>query len=170
MSATIWPFSAIRNPNTPFIRVVLLGWLTATIPAIILVQIVSILLPPEAGSDIAEQLFPEELPFWISALGVVVFAPLVETGLMAIVFFLTRKLGASTPVQIGIQVVFWAFLHGIQAPLWAFGPGWIFFVLALIWTGQRKASFGRAFWSVTLVHALNNAIATLAIAAETFAA
>jgi membrane protease YdiL (CAAX protease family) len=164
-----WPFSKLRDPQASFLTVVLLGWLAATLPAVVLVQAAQLFVPPDAPDAIAEKLFPEEIPFWVGALGVVVFAPVVETAMMGGLFFLSRKLGAGTRTQIAVQVVFWAVLHGIQAPLWAIGPGWIFFVLALIWTGQREAGLAKAFWAVALVHALNNGIATAAIAAQTFA-
>lgn len=164
----MFPFSKLSDPKTSFAVVVGLGWLTATIPALIIVNLLQMVLPPEAFQAVEDALISGEMPFWIDAVSIVVFAPLVETLIMGLVFWLSRLVGLGVRGQIIVQVIFWAALHGAFAFAWAFGPAWIFFVLAIIWTGQREASTSKAFWAVFLVHALNNGLATTAIAAERF--
>lgn len=162
----IWPFSTLLDRKAPFIAVVLSGWIAATLPAALLVAAAQEVLPPDMFEAVEEALFADDNPVWVDALSIVAVAPLVETLVMALLFWLTRIIGLGVRGQVAAQVLFWAAAHGAFALAWAIGPAWIFFVLSIMWVGQRGRSWSRAYWSVVLVHGLNNALAFSGIAME----
>ncbi|MCQ8184587.1 hypothetical protein [Parvularcula maris] len=157
----VWPFSTLRNPEAPLPLVVLSGWATATIPALLLVLVAQQILPPEMFERVGDEVWSDELPVWANVGGVVLFAPVVETLMMAIGFALMSLVRVPPGWQIAAQTVAWGILHGSIAAAWGIAPTWIFFVLSVIWIGQRPASWWKSFFAVTLVHMLNNALAAI---------
>lgn len=156
---SFWPVRQLTDETTPFPWLVISGWFAATVPAILLVTLAQQLLPPEMLEAIDEAVFDESLPVWVNGVSIVLFAPLVETLMMALIIFTLRKLGLPVAGQVAVSTALWAAFHGYFALAWAIAPGWIFFILSVMWVNQRRASFNKAFWSVALVHMLNNGIA-----------
>ncbi|MEE4213303.1 MAG: hypothetical protein V2I43_29000 [Parvularcula sp.] len=163
------PFRSLRrltNPDEPLSPYILNAWAVATIPAIVISMVVGLFASPEAITAQEQAVVPPEIPFAVTAVSVIVFAPLFETGIMMGLFALSRLAGASEALQVAIQVAFWALLHGAVATLWAFAPAWLFFVFASVFVTQRKNGLWQAFLVTSAVHALNNLVAMVAIGFE----
>jgi hypothetical protein len=167
------PFRSLKrltDQDEPLSPYILNAWAVATIPAIVISIIVGQFASPEAISAQQEAVAPDGIPFAFTAFSVVLLAPVLETGIMIGLFALSRVFGASEGLQVGIQVAFWALLHGSVSLVWAFAPAWLFFVFASVWMTQRKISPLRAFWVTSMVHGLNNLVAILAIGFERMSA
>ncbi|MEM9233822.1 MAG: hypothetical protein AAGA69_06230 [Pseudomonadota bacterium] len=91
---------------------------------------------------------------------IVVFAPLVETLIMALIFWFLGVLRLSYSGLIIGQVLFWMFLHSAQALAWGFTIAWAFLIFSMAYLAWREEhGTGKAILVVTLLHAANNAVA-----------
>ena len=88
-------------------------------------------------------------------IGAVVFAPVVETLLLAgLLALITRRWGI-VPKAI-ISAMIWGGLHAIAAPFWFFGTVFGFFVFSCSYMVWRQKSFACGFAAAALPHALIN--------------
>ena len=88
-------------------------------------------------------------------LGAVFFAPVVETLLLVMALALLPERWGIVPRAIVAGLAFGG-LHGIQAPMWFFGPAFAFFVFSCAYLTWRPLSFRHAFFAAALPHALVN--------------
>lgn len=165
MSAS-WPIGTLTNPHEKALPYLLTAWVVATIPAMVIALALSAILPPEVFERANEVIAPPDLPIAALIFGVVVFAPLAETLIMAIAFAIMAAAKLPNAVQIGFVTVLAGIAHGVQAIAWAPAPTYLFFIFAIVWLTQRQRSWGRAFLFTTIVHTLNNAVAVVPIAVE----
>ena len=119
-----------------------------TVPALLLSVLVSSLLPQAAGPS-----FPVNGLSTVVLL--VVFAPLVETLIMAVVLEVLLLL---LPPRLAVlaSAVGWGIAHSLAAPAWGLVIWWpflIFSTLYVTWRGQGRVF---AIGIVFAVHALNN--------------
>lgn len=163
---SIWPFSTITNPDAPKASYFGAALVAAIVPAWIISFILQLVLDPALLEEVNNAVIDESLPFPVTAFLIVVFAPIVETMFMVLIFWITRLLRFPVALQIATQVVIWAIAHGSQAFAWAFAPAWLFLIFSIVWVTQRKNSAGAAFWMTTLVHAANNAIPVTLLALQ----
>ena len=111
------------------------------------------LMPPDRTVSLSE------------LLGSVLFAPLVETLLLAGVLRLLT-LCTQNPVRLAIcSALIWGALHGFAGALWFFGTASSFFVYSCAYLAWRKISFAHAFVAAVLPHALINATVMALLAA-----
>jgi hypothetical protein len=93
--------------------------------------------------------------------GLLVFAPIVESLILVAVFELVRRAHAPDAVQVLTAALFVSELHA-----W---PWWTHAVIVLpsfciqsaSYLYWRRTSWKTAFWVVALIHALNNSIAAV---------
>ena len=130
------------------LRAIFIGWPITTIPALLLSVLVSSLMPAVAGPS-----FPVNGLSTMMLL--VVFAPLVETLIMAAAIEILMMV---MPPRFAIiaSAVGWGIAHSVAAPAWGLVIWWpflIFSTLYVTWRGQgRLLAMGIVF----AVHALNN--------------
>lgn len=162
----IWPIGTLTDAEAPGGWYFLTALIVAILPAYAIGLALQVLLDPSALEAVEKAVLPEDVPFPVLFIGIVVFAPLVETLMMVGIFALCRWAGLSAPVMVAVQVVIWAALHGLQAWAWAFAPAWLFFVFSIVWLTQRQRSAARAYLFTSGVHATNNLLPMLALWAE----
>ena len=146
--AILAPFSAPRA--------ILLGWITAFVPALLLGAAVSVLLPQLAQPEI-------DLPFNLLLFMVVVFAPVVETLIMGTVLLILLRL-FSPPMAVAVSALGWASAHSLQAAAWGLVIWWPFLIFSTLFVAWRERSIWAAFAMPALVHALHNLPSALIIA------
>ncbi len=96
-------------------------------------------------------------------LGVVVFAPVVETFLLAVLLWFLSLLSRNFVFVATISALLWASLHATYGALWFFGTVWSFFVFSCAYLAWRNASFVRAYFAAALPHMLINLTAMLIV-------
>ncbi|GGY43329.1 hypothetical protein [Parvularcula lutaonensis] len=158
-----WPVSVLTNPNARALPFIGTAWACATIPALIIVLALEQVVPAAWTDAANEAIIPENVPPAMLAFGFVVFAPIVETAFMAVLYAILGLFRLPVRVQIGVTILLAAIAHGAQAIMWAAGPAWIFFILAVVWFTKRQKSWGEAFAFTTIVHALNNAVPSVGL-------
>lgn len=158
-----WPVSVLTNPNAKPLPFIGTAWACATIPALIIVILLEQVVPSSLSEAANEAIIPEGVPPALLAFGFVVFAPVTETLIMALLYALFGLFKLPVRIQIGLTVILAAIAHGAQALLWAAGPAWIFFILAVVWFTKRQNSWNEAFAYTVIVHALNNAIPSIGL-------
>ena len=115
------------------------------------------------GADIDLLSPPKRPASWREAFGLIVFAPILETLLLAAML---RVLSAATNRKLFIattSAVLWGCLHGAFGLLWFFGTVWSFFIFSCAYIAWRKVSFRHAFMAAAVPHALVNTSAMLVI-------
>ena len=165
---SVWPISTLTDSNASKGAYLFAALVAAIVPAQIIGIVLSQVLDPAQLEAVNEAVLTDEVPFPVLAFLLVVFAPVVETFFMVIIFWVTRLLRCPPWLQVAIQVVIWAIAHGSQAFAWAFAPAWLFFIFSIVYLTRRKNSFGEAFALTTLVHAGNNAIPTALLALQVY--
>lgn len=93
----------------------------------------------------------------VEFVGLSLFAPVVETLLLAITLKLVLKITSRPGVASTIAAVVWGLLHGAVSAVWFFGTVWSFFVFAWSFQEWRKVSFRHAFVAAAVPHSLINA-------------
>ena len=96
-------------------------------------------------------------------LGVVVFAPVVETLLLAVLLWFLSLLSRNLVFVAAISALLWAGLHASFGALWFFGTVWSFFVYSCAYLAWRNTSLVRAYFAAALPHLLINLTAMLAV-------
>ena len=148
----IFPLGALFEPRRP-LRAILVGWPLTTIPALLLSVLVQMILPQAAGPEF-------QMNGWSTIALLVVFAPLVETLIMAVVLELLL-LALPPRFAIAGSSLGWGIAHSLNAWAWGLVIWWpflIFSTLYVTWRGQGRAI---AVGIVFAVHALNNLVPAL---------
>lgn len=91
-------------------------------------------------------------------LAVVIFAPIVETIMLAIILFLLSYLRLSIIQSSLLCSLVVSGLHSLASPLWGLTVIWGFYVYSCVFLVWKK-SFFKAFGIVTLLHMLQNGLA-----------
>lgn len=112
---------------------------------------------------------PEWSIGWVDLVGVVLFAPLVETLLLSGLLALLARWMQSPRRIAAVSALIWGGLHGSVAPMWFFGTVWAFFVFSYAYLAWRPRSYRHAFAAAALPHAMQNgaAFGLLALASST---
>ena len=140
-------FPALFEPTRPA-RAILVGWAVTTIPALLLSVLVSSLF-----SQAAAPTFP--VNGLSTVLLLVVFAPLIETLIMAAALEILLLV---LPPRFAVvaSAAGWGIAHSLAAAAWGLVIWWpflIFSTLYVTWRGQGRTM---AMGIVLAVHALNN--------------
>lgn len=128
------------------------AWLLVFLPSAVLAAVVNTLAPaaeqPELGSG------------WPMLFGVILFAPFVETLIMAgVIQLLSRFLSA--PLTAVASAAGWGVAHSLAAPIWGLVIWWPFLIFSLAYLTWRPHGFWKAVAIVTAIHALQNAFPAL---------
>lgn len=105
----------------------------------------------------SEEEGPQHAITWLQLFGLVVFAPLVETMLLAGLVTGLAALIRSWLIVAVLSALIWGGLHALLHPFWFFGTVWSFFLYSCGYLRWREHSHGRAFVAAALPHALVNA-------------
>jgi len=163
---SIWPISTLTNPKAGALPYLSTAWFAATIPAFVILAVVSAVLPPEMLEAVNEAVIDDSTPLALQIALIVVFAPVVETALMVAIFAVLSILRIPLLAQCVIQAILWGCFHGSFAFAWAFAPAWLFFIFSVVYVTRRKNSGSEAFWMTSAVHALNNGVASIFVVVE----
>jgi hypothetical protein len=140
-------FPALLEPRRP-LRAILVGWLTASIPALALAVLASWLFPDAAGPQLP---VGGVVPFLL----VVLFSPVVETVIMALV--IEVALLVLPPVAaVLFSAIGWGIAHSLAAPAWGLVIWWPFLIFSTLYVTWRGEGRGQAIAIVAAAHALNN--------------
>lgn len=135
---------------------VLLAWLLAIVPSLLLSAAVNHLVPGK-GPELPEM----GLAFTFFML--VIFAPVVETLIMGAVLLLLEPLGGFLPA-VALSAIGWGVAHSLQAPAWGLVIWWPFVVFSVCFLVWKQRGLLLAFAIPTLVHALQNLVPALLLA------
>ena len=148
--------SPIREPRRAWLAIIV-GWLTATIPSLILAALISQLLPQLPGPT-----FNTEPAVAIFA--IVIISPVMETLIMAGVLSLLLRFIPAT-AAILVSAAGWGLVHSAVAPAWGLVIWWPFLVFSTLYVVWRQRSLAAAIAIPATVHALQNLGPALLIAA-----
>ena len=149
--------AALREARNP-LRAVLVGWLLAIIGSLVLAAVGGLLAP-----QLATPQFPQ-MPVGVLLFLLVVFAPLVETLIMAGVLELLLRLRVPPLAAIVTSTLGWAIAHSLEAAAWGLVIWWPFLIFSTLYVVWRRRSYLAAFWIPAAAHALQNLFPALLIA------
>lgn len=108
----------------------------------------------------------------VDAAGYVVLAPLMETAILIAIVGLVRGVTSRPLWVVGVPSLLWGLAHGVFTSGWIDFGGrvaattWAFAVFTTVYLAWRGEGRGRGFWMATAVHALNNLVAVVFLAAS----
>lgn len=144
----------LLEPRRPLIAI-LVGWMTALIPSILLGLAVGRLLPQLEQPKI-------EIPGVFELSLFVIVAPVVETLIMAGVLALLLKFLQPTGAVI-VSAIGWGIAHSLMAPAWGLVVWWLFLVFSVLYVTWRQRSLLAALAVPAATHALQNLLPSLLI-------
>jgi len=139
--------AALVEPRNP-LRAIVAGWLCAFAPSIVLALIAQWLLP-NAGRPSFEVAGIETVAV------LVVFAPLIETLIMAAVLELLLRF-VPPAAAILASAIGWGIAHSLAAPAWGLVIWWPFLIFSTLYVTWSRRSVLAALAIVFTVHALQN--------------
>ena len=137
----------LREPQNAWLAIAV-GWLTAFLPSILLAGAVGLFLPDMEKPQI------EVTGAYVVFL-LVVFAPVVETLIMAGVLSLLLRLLPATAAVIA-SAAGWGIAHSLIASAWGLVIWWPFLVFSTLYVTWRRRSLAAALAIPAAVHALQN--------------
>ena len=140
--------SALAEPRNP-LRAIAAGWLLAFPPSILLAILAQKLLPQVEG-PIFEVTGPS------TVLLLVLFAPFVETLIMAAAIEVMLRLKVPPAAAIILSAIGWGVAHSSAAPAWGLVIWWPFLIFSTLYVTWSKRSTWAAVGIVFAVHALQN--------------
>jgi hypothetical protein len=146
--------SALAEPSKP-LRAIFAGWLFAFPPSIVLAMIAAWLVPTLERPSF-------EIAGPVSVALLVVFAPLVETLIMAAVLEVLLRF-VRPAVAIVLSSAGWGVAHSLAAPAWGLVIWWPFLIFSTLYVTWSRRSTWAALGIVTCVHALQNLAPALAL-------
>ena len=139
--------AALAEPRNP-LKAIVVGWLIAFPPSLVLATLAQWLLP-----GIERPSFDVGGLETVAVL--VVFAPLVETLIMAA--FLEMLLRFLPPgVAVALSAIGWGIAHSLAAPAWGLVIWWPFLVFSTLYVTWSKRSVLAGIGIAFFVHALQN--------------
>ena len=146
---------AILEPRRP-LRAIVIGWLTAAVPALLLAVAAQHLLPQVEGPKF-------DLAGWPALFALVVFAPVLETLIMAAVLaVLLRVMPPAGTIM--LSAAGWAIAHALAAPAWGLVIWWPFLIFSTVYVVWRSRGFLTGVGMAAAVHGMNNLLPALAVA------
>ena len=147
--------AAVREPRRPLLAI-LVGWALAFFPSLALSALTQLLLPSVERPDfeITEG----------TILLFVLFAPFVETLIMAAFLELMLRVRIPPAVAIVLSAIGWGLAHSYMAPAWGLVIWWPFLIFSTLYVTWSKRSIAGAVLLVTAVHGLQNLLPALLLA------
>jgi membrane protease YdiL (CAAX protease family) len=150
--------SALAEPRNS-LRAIAVGWLLACPPSLLLAALVQQLLPQAEGPT-----FDVQGPAVVLML--VLFAPFVETLIMAAVLEVMLRLKIPPAAAIVLSAIGWGVAHSSAAPAWGLVIWWPFLIFSTLYVTWSKRSNWAAIGIVFAVHALQNLGPSLLLISE----
>lgn len=98
-------------------------------------------------------------------LAMCVFAPLVETFGMVVLFWILRRVVRRAALVPFAAALVCAGLHSLARPLWGIEVFWGFLIFSLCYLAWEKKSPLQGFWMTAILHSLHNLLPTLGLIA-----
>ena len=149
--------AAIQEPRRP-LRAVLIAWLLCVAGSLFL-SALSQLLVPNMETPQFPKVHPGVLLFML-----VIFAPVVETLIMAALLELMLRLRVPPAIATLLSALGWGVAHSLQVPMWGFVIWWPFLIFSTLYVTWSKRSIWAAVLLVTTVHGLQNLLPALLVA------
>lgn len=108
------------------------------------------------GMDVSSMNPPDRPPSLESLFSGVVFAPVVETLLLAGLLGLLSRLSRRPLFVAAASGVLWGGVHGAYGAMWFFGTFWSFYVLGCSYLAWRPLAWWKAFVVAAVPHAIIN--------------
>ena len=137
----------VRVPRSA-LAAILVGWPLALLPSLALSVLANVLFPQAAGPT-----FNEKGAVVFALL--VVFSPVLETMIMAVVLTLLLRLVSPTAAILA-SAIGWGIAHSLAAPSWGLVIWWPFLVFSTLFTVWRDRSLWLALAIPAAVHMLQN--------------
>jgi len=138
----------LREPRRAWLAIPL-AWLLCIVPSLGLAYLMQTLAP-----TLNQPEFPVKGHVGFFALAV--FAPIVETFILAAFISLFRLIFSST-VSVFLSAIGWGVAHSLQASAWGFVVWWPFLIMSMLYIVWRQRSFWLAIAVPAAVHMLQNA-------------
>ena len=147
-----WLPAFLFRPDPLPARYVAKTWVLMLGPSLVLGWIAAKLFPEAPGPDFnVETVGP-----WMTAFSLVVFAPAVETLILAALVLLLRRFFGHGPAAIA-GAALWGVAHSLAAPTWGLIVWWPFLIMSIALMTWRSEGLWKAIALVMIVHALQNA-------------
>jgi membrane protease YdiL (CAAX protease family) len=140
--------SALAEPRRP-LRAIATGWLLAFPPSLLLAMLAQWLVPQAEGPT-----FDVTGPLTVALL--VLFAPFVETLIMAAAIEVMLRLRIPPTPAIILSSIGWGVAHSTAAPAWGLVIWWPFLIFSTLYVTWSRRSTATAIAIVFAVHALQN--------------
>ena len=151
--------AALAEPRKP-LRAIIVAWLLCLAGSLALSAASQFLVP-----DLAKLQFPQ-VPAGLLLFMLVVFAPFVETLIMAALLELMLRLKVPPAVAIALSALGWGVAHSLQAPAWGLVIWWPFLIFSTLYvTWSRRSAWAGVGMAFT-VHALQNLGPALLLATQ----
>ena len=167
-----WSFQSIKlgtrllSPKVSLWRYSLEAWPIALIPSVLLIVLATGLFAL-AGVSLESIAPPAREVSILNFLGVVIFAPIVETLVLIGGIKILGNISRRPVVVAMMSALVWGLLHGSFGALWFFGTVWSFFVFSCAYLAWRCQSFKAGFIAASVPHALVNLTSICVIVLET---
>ena len=137
----------LREPRRAWLAI-LIGWAMSIAGSLLLATLFSTLTPDLKGPD-----FP--MKGWPALFALVVFAPFVETLIMAALIWLFERL-MPTQAAIAASAIAWGIFHSTQAVGWGLVIWWPFLIFSTLYVVWRQRGFWAGVGVAAATHALQN--------------
>jgi hypothetical protein len=145
----------LLDPRPPLWRYCLLAFPLALVPSLTL-AILAFTVAVAFGVDTAHLQPPHRDATINTALNLIVFAPVIETLLLAGGIYILKKCITKSIAIAFVSALAWGSLHATVTLILFFGTVWSFFVFSCAYLAWRKWGFGRAYIAAAVPHALIN--------------
>ena len=148
------PMLEARNPA----RAIFIAWALSIAGSFALAAVGRFIAP-----HLASPQFPE-MPVAALLLLMVVFAPVLETLIMAAVLEILLRLRVPPAAAILLSTLGWAVAHSMQAAAWGLVIWWPFLIFSTLYVVWRQRGYVAALAVPAAAHALQNLLPALLIA------
>ena len=157
------PSGALRPA---FLRYCVLAALLAMAPTLLAIALQYLLMAWQ-GHEAVSLGHPLELPSALDTVGTLLFAPLLETSLLAGMVELARRFGVSRTGTTAICALCWGLLHAVLQGWIKFIPAaWGFLIFTHAYQAWRSRSWRHAYVAALLPHTLVNCAAMAVVFGE----
>ena len=139
--------SILREPRRAWLAIPT-GWALSIVGSLLLAAVSGALLPQLKGPE-----FP--IKGWPALFALVVFAPFLETLIMAGLIWLFERF-MSTASAIAASAVAWGAFHSTQALGWGLVIWWPFLIFSTLYVVWRQRGFWAGAGVAAATHALQN--------------
>ena len=137
----------LREPRRAWLAIPV-GWALSILGSLLLASAFALLMPDLKGPD-----FP--VKGWIALFALVVFAPLLETLIMAGLIWLFERFLSTTGAIVASSLA-WGALHSAQAAGWGLVIWWPFLIFSTLYVVWRQRGFWIGIGVAATIHALQN--------------